>query len=94
MKIFNENGDFLGDFTEAAGTVVENTKDTICLWFEAGIFLGIIGLFISPFWAILAIVGILLLKLVVVFLKLIFNCIWWIVRLPFCLLFQRELPEF
>jgi hypothetical protein len=94
MKIFNEYGDFLGEFTEAAGGVIENTKDTVCSWFEAGIFLGIIGLFISPFWAILAIVAILILKLFVVVLKFALNCAWWVVRLPFCLLFRREIPEF
>ena len=94
MKVFNEYGDFLGEFTEAAGDVIENTKDTVCSWFDIGIIFGIIGLFISPFWAILAIVAILLLKLFIVVLKFAINCAWWIVRLPFCLLFRRELPEF
>lgn len=94
MKIFNENGDFLGDFTEATGTIAEKTKDTISSCFETGMLLGIIGLFISPFWGILAIIGILLFKLISVVLKFIFDCVWWIIRVPFCLLFWRELPNF
>ena len=94
MKIFNENGDFIGEFTEAAEAVIENTKDTVCSWFETGIFLGIIGLFISPFWAILAIIALLIIKLITVLLKLILNCAWWIFKLPFCLIFLRRLPRF
>lgn len=93
MKIFNENGDFLGEFTEAAEEVIENTKDMVYSWFEAGICLGIIGLLISPFWAILAIVTILLLKFVVEVIKFVLNCIWWTIRLPFSLIFKHEFPE-
>lgn len=75
MKIFNEHGDFLGEFTEATGTVIESTKDAVCSWFDTGILLGIFGLFINPVLAILAILAILFIKLFVVVLKLALNCI-------------------
>ena len=38
------------------------------------------------------------LKWVLVFIiwlfQLLINCIWWLIRLPFCLLFKRHFPEF
>lgn len=94
MKIFNENGDFLGEFTDSAETVYENTKETVCSWFEIGILWGILAVIASPFWGILAIVAILLFKLFTLILKFVLNSIWWTFKLPFCLLFKRELPEF
>lgn len=94
MKVFNENGDFLGEFTEAAEGVYKKTKDTVCSWFEVGIFAGILGLFISPVLAILAIITILIFKIFIMLLKLTLRCAWWIIKLPFCLLFSRKFPEF
>lgn len=93
MKIFDENGSFIGEFTEAAESAFEDSKETLS-WFEGGIILGIIGLFIFPFRAILAIITLLIIKLITMLLKLILNCAWWIFKLPFCLIFLRRLPQF
>lgn len=94
MKIFNENGDFLGEFIEATGEVIQDTQEIVCSWFDIGIVLGIVGLIISPFWTILAIIAILIFKLIAVIIKFSLRCLWWIVKLPFVFLFCRKLPNF
>ncbi|MBQ8399780.1 MAG: hypothetical protein IJX08_07430 [Clostridia bacterium] len=86
--MFNEQGEFLGEFTEAAEGVLKKTKTTVSSWFEIGIIFGIIGLFIAPFWTILAIVAILLFKLVFTALKFILKCVWWLAKLLFKLVFK------
>ncbi|MCI6266123.1 MAG: hypothetical protein MR598_04690 [Erysipelotrichaceae bacterium] len=88
MKVFDENGNFIGEFIEAEKEKIEES-------FEGGLWwLGIIFLFISPFWTILVIGLWLIFKLILKLVKLIFKIVWWIVRLPFCLIFYKELPQF
>ncbi len=98
MKLFNEDGNFIGEFIEASGeavdNVVDNTKEFVSDAFSASIFLGLLGLAISPVWTIIAIIGVLVFKSIMFALKFIFNVCWWIFKLPFCLVFKRRVPEF
>ena len=95
MKIFDENGNYLGEF-------FEDTKEKVEDAFEGSWLFGIIFLFfIAPWWTlfglvvwgickILKFVIVLLFKLAVLFLR----CLWWLIRLPFCLIFLHEKPKF
>lgn len=88
MKIFDEDGNYLGDF-------IEDTKDKIDDAFEGSWLWGIVFLLIiAPGWTILGIIVISIFKLIKFIIKLIFKIIWWIIRLPFTLIFQHEFPEF
>lgn len=88
MKVFDEDGNFIGEFIEAE-------KDKITDSFDDGLWwLGLILLIISPFWTILVIILWLIFKLIFGIIKFLFKIIWWIIRLPFCLIFYREFPEF
>lgn len=42
----------------------------------------------------LRVIGILLLALCEMILKITFRSIWWVIKLPFCLLFKHRLPKF
>lgn len=88
MKIFDEDGNYIGEF-------LEDTKDKIDDAFEGSWMWGIIFLLlIAPGWTILGIVVISIVKLIAFIIKLIFRILWWTIRLPFCLIFYREFPEF
>lgn len=88
MKIFDEDGNYIGEF-------LEDTKEKIDDAFEGSWIWGIIFLLlIAPGWTILGIVVISIFKLIAFIIKLIFRILWWTIRLPFCLLFYREFPQF
>ena len=88
MKVFDENGNCLGEFFEDTKEKIEDSFDGS--WLGGIVFL----LFIAPGWTILGIVLILLFKLIFGIIKLALKTVWWIVRLPFTLVFSREIPEF
>jgi len=88
MKVFDEDGNYLGEF-------IEDTKEKVEDAFEGSWIWGVIFLlFIAPGWTILGIVVILLFKLISGIIKLAFKMVWWLIRLPFCLVFRREFQEF
>lgn len=88
MKIYDETGEFLGEFFEDTKDKVEDAFD--CSWVWGIIFL----LVIAPGWTLLGLTLFGIFKLLFTIVKLVFLIIWWIVRLPFCLIFYQEIPEF
>lgn len=86
--MYDEDGNYLGEF-------IEDTKDKIEDAFEGSWIWGIIFLLlIAPGWTILGIVVISIFKMIAFIFKLGVRIIWWVIRLPFCLVFKREIPEF
>ena len=84
MKVYDEDGNFLGDFISAEKEKIVETFDDGLWW------LGLFFLFVAPFWTILVIILWLIFKLIINLIKLILKVIWWLIRLPFCLIFNRE----
>ena len=118
MKVFDENGNFLGDFIESQK---EDIADTGCLAVIPLLLLKVLPLtlLVLILWLIykavsfilkwLCIGGLWLLKKIglgclwllpklgAVFLwlgKQLLRCIWWLLRLPFTLIFQKKTPKF
>ena len=98
MKIFDEDGNFLGDF-------IADQKDKVSDSFDESPGDGCLCiLYLIPFILIVIILYYLLklfiiicrylLKLLVIICKFLIRIIWWILRLPFYLIFYRETPEF
>lgn len=88
MRLFDEDGNYVGEF-------ISNTKEKVEEAFEGSWLWGIVFLlFIAPGWTILGLVVIGLFKLIKFVVVLVFRTIWWIIRLPFCLIFHHEFPEF
>lgn len=95
MKIFDENGNYLGEFIEDTKEKVEDAFEESWLW--GIVFLLIVapgwtllGLIVWGLFKILKFVMVLLYKLLILFLR----CLWWILRLPFCLVFHHKTPKF
>lgn len=87
MKLFDENGNFIGEFIEEAK---ENVSDS----FEISWVLGILCFLWQPIWTIVVIAIWLFFKTIFKICKFILRIIWWFIRVPFCLIFSREWPEF
>lgn len=88
MKVFDEDGNYLGEF-------FEGTKEKVGDAFEVSWVWGIVVLFfIAPWWTLLGLAIYLNIKVISLVIKYAFKIIWWLVRLPFCLIFNKELPEF
>ena len=95
MKLFDEDGNYVGEF-------FEDTKEKVEDAFEASWIWGIVFLLIiAPGWTLagLTLFGIIkLFKLLIILLYklllLFLRCLWWLIRLPFYSIFQHELPEF
>lgn len=105
MKIFDESGNYLGEFIEdKTDEIKENVKDSFDISFSSGCLM-LLSVFAIQFpWLIIVIIGWLLLKLIWNIMKFIFRTlwwclglilltIWWILRLPFTLVFYHELPD-
>ena len=88
MKVYDEDGNFIGDFISAEKEKIEETFDGG--WW----FLGIILLIASPFWTIFVVILWLILKGIINLIKFALRCIGWIIRTPFCLWRYGEFPEF
>ena len=95
MKVFDEDGNYLGEF-------FENTREKVGDAFETSWILGIIVLLIiAPGWTLLGVIlwGIFktikcILVLLAKLFMLLLRCLWWLIRLPVYAFFYRELPEF
>lgn len=88
MEIYDKDGNFLGEFIGAE-------KEKIIETFDEGLWLlGIFFLIVSPFWTILVIVLWLIIKLIINLIKFALKVLWWIIKLPFFLIFYKEFPEF
>lgn len=89
MKVFDENGNFLGEFFEAEKEKIDNQFD------DGSWILGIILLlFLFPVKTIIVLVSIFFFYIIASIIKFVLKVIWWIIRLPFCLIFYREIPSF
>lgn len=87
MKLYDEDGNFIGDF-------IKGTEETVEGAFKISWILGIICFLISPIWTIIVIIICSIVKLLFKLIILIFRTAWWVVKLPFCLLFLKKLPTF
>lgn len=93
MKIFDEDGNYLGEFIkESIEEVKDNATETIS---DGSWVLGLIMLLIIfPGWTILGGVIYIIGKLIWWIFKIVINTAWWLIRLLFTLIIYRELPEF
>lgn len=93
MKIFDEDGNYLGEFIKGSiEEVKDNATETIS---DGSWILGLIMLLIIfPSWTILGGVIYIIGKLIWWIFKIVINTAWWLIRLPFTLFIYRELPEF
>lgn len=109
MDFFDENGNNIGEgkavFDEDGnliGHFLKSTKEGVSDAFGISWVWGIIFLLIiAPGWTLLGLLLFLLVKLVkFIFwlianiIKFVLRCIWWLLRLPFYLIFYRDVPEF
>ena len=93
LKVYDEDNNFVGEWI---GDFVEESKESVSESFDVSFGEGCLALLILlafkfP-WLILVIILWLILKLMWFFIKLICRCIWWVVRLPFTLIFKKEFP--
>lgn len=87
MKVFDENGNFLGEF-------IEESKDRISTSFDESNGNGCITfLYMIPIIIIVTIIWFIFIG--IIFLgKCILRILWWIIRVPFCLGIKKKWPEF
>ena len=96
MKLFNEDGDeyevenLYDEDGNLIGNFLEKTTEDISEAFSTSWLLGILLLIFAPVWGIVYFFFILLFK----FLVFIIKILWWIIKLPFCLIFYKNLPKF
>lgn len=96
MKLFNEDGDeyevknLYDENGNLIGNFLEKTTEDISEAFSTSWLLGILLLIFAPVWGIVYFLFILLFK----FLVFIIKILWWIIKLPFCLIFYKNLPKF
>lgn len=105
MKLFDESGNFIGDFIESTSDAINCAKDTVYDMADVSVVLGIIGFILAP-GVMLAIIPILfmfhlfisvvklIIKIIWWIILLIISSIWWVIRLPFTLVFLKRFPEF
>lgn len=87
MKVFDKDGNFLGEF-------IEDSKDKISDSFDESVGNGCITfLYMILIIVIVAIVWYIFKGIVLLF-KFILRILWWIIRTPFCLIFRKEWPRF
>ena len=96
MKLFNEDGDeyevknLYDEDGNLIGNFLEKTTEDISEAFSTSWLLGILLLIFAPVWGIVYFLFILLFR----FLVFIIKILWWIIKLPFCLIFYKNLPKF
>lgn len=96
MKLFNEDGDeyevknLYDEDGNLIGNFLEKTTEDISEAFSTSWLLGILLLIFAPVWGIVYFLFILLFKFFVFIIKIL----WWIIKLPFCLIFYKNLPKF
>lgn len=93
MKLYDENGDYVGEFvknsiSDVKDSAIESINDGSLGW---GL---ILLLIIFPGWTILCVTIYLIIKFIWAILKLSFCILFWLIRLPFKLIFWREFPKF
>lgn len=91
MKIFDEDGNYLGEFIDER---IESASESISDSFAASWILGILCFLWQPVWTIIVILSWIILRSIYKLLKLSFKCIWWLIRVPFTLIFSKEWPTF
>ena len=87
MELFDKDGNFVGEF-------ISSTKENVEETFESSWILGILFFLISPIWTMVVISIWFIFKMFIKLLIFVLRIAWWIIRLPFCLIFLRELPKF
>ena len=96
MKLFNEDGDeyevknLYDEDGNLIGNFLEKTTEDISEAFSTSWLLGILLLIFAPVWGIVYFLFMLLFK----FLVFIIKVLWWIIKLPLCLIFYKNLPKF
>lgn len=96
MKLFNEDGDeyevknLYDEDGNLIGNFLEKTTEDISEAFSTSWLLGILLLIFAPVLGIVYFLFILLFKFFVFIIKIL----WWIIKLPFCLIFYKNLPKF
>lgn len=87
MKLYDENGNFVGEF-------IKNTTENVGEAFSVSWALGLLLLFISPIWGIVVISLWFIFKMIFKLIVFVLKLIWWVIRVPFCLISRQEWPRF
>ena len=87
MELFDKDGNFVGEF-------IEKQKDDVSDAFSTSWALGILCFFWKPIPTIIVLLLWLIFKVIFSITKLCLKCAWWLIRLPFCLIFQKKWPKF
>ena len=96
MKLFNEDGDeyevknLYDEDGNLIGNFLEKTTENISEAFSTSWLLGLLLLIFAPAWGIVYILFVLLFKFFIFLLK----TLWWIIKLPFYLIFYKSFPKF
>ena len=91
MKVFNEEGEYIGELIE---DFIDDSKDKIEDAFDDSVGNGCaVFLYMLP-WIILVVILLYVLKLIWIACKFLLRILWWLIRAPFMLIFSREWPEF
>ena len=91
MKLFDENGNFVGEFISDS---IEQVSDSYKSSFGDGCLAIFIVLSVRFPILLLLIVLWLILKLIWIILKFALRIVWWLVRLPFTLISRKKVPKF
>lgn len=91
MKLFDEYGNYIGEFVENS---VDNVTSSYQESFGAGCAAVLIALVARFPILIVLVILFAILWLLWAILKLALKIIWWLLRMPFTLIFRKEFPEF
>lgn len=90
MKIFDEEGNFLGEFFENR---IEEAKESVSDSFQISWILGILCFCWQPIWTLVILAVFLILKGIWKLFLLCLRIMWWSIRLPFALIIWKECPS-
>ena len=96
MKLFDENGNeynyknIYDEDGNPIGGFLEKMGDSISDAFSKSWLLGILLFIVFPIIGIIYLICLLAFKLLILVLKIL----WWLIRLPFCLILYKRLPYF
>lgn len=105
-EIFDSEGNLIGHFLESAKSGVEDAFEGSWIWgiifllfiAPGWTLLGIVLFLIIKLIRIIFWLACTIMKFALIALwwliKFIARCLWWILRLPFYLIFYRDIPEF
>lgn len=106
IELFDGDGNIVGYFLESAKDGIDSAFGVSWVWGLVFLFLVAPGwaLLGVVLWALFVLIKLslklaiflitILVKLVIILLGFVLRCLWWLIQLPFCLIFDHEFPDF